>query len=94
MLFRSRFSCALRLVCVFDESVQGLVEVFGVTPACDRDQGKQTRVCGRLLPVDSIEKTARLRQGVVKNVRQTVAMGDQALDGIEPDAGPSGAAGT
>ena len=79
---------------MFDESVQGLVEVFGVTPACDRDQGQQTRVCGRLLPVDGIGEAARLRQGVVKNVGQTVAVGDQALDGIEPDAGPSGAAGT
>jgi hypothetical protein len=53
---------------VFDESVQGLVEVFGVTPGSDRDQGQQTRVTGRILPVDGIEKAARLRQGVVKNV--------------------------
>jgi hypothetical protein len=68
------------------QTVQGLVEVFGITPGAHCNQGQQTGVICAVLTVDGVQKAMQLGQGVVQDVAQAVTVGNQPLDGIEPDA--------
>jgi hypothetical protein len=66
------------------EPVEGLVEVTGVAACADGDQREQPRIARGVLPRGGGSEAAHLRQGVVEDVRQPVAVGDQVLDGVEP----------
>ena len=68
------------------EPVEGLVEMAGIATRADGDQGEQPCVAGGVLARRGGHKAAHLRQGVVEDVRQPVAVGDQMLDGVEPVA--------
>ena len=69
---------------LIDKSIQGLVQVFDVTPAANSHQGQQPCVMKSIQSHGGVQKAAHLRQCVVQNVRQPVAASDQALGGVEP----------
>ena len=69
---------------VCGESVEGLIEVAGVTAGADRHQREPARIARGIGPRGGADETAHLRQGVVEDVRQAVAVLDQVLDGVEP----------
>jgi len=66
------------------ESVERPIEVMGVTAGADRHQGEPARIARGIGPRGGADETAHLRQGVVEDVRQAVAVLDQVLDGVEP----------
>jgi len=68
------------------QAVQGLVKVFGITPGAHCNEGQQPRVSCAVLTVDGVQKALQLRQGVVQDVGEMMAVGDQPLDGVEPEA--------
>lgn len=66
------------------ESVEGLVEVAAIPSGADRHQREPARIARGIGPRGGADETAHLRQGVVEDVRQAVAVLDQVLDGVEP----------
>ena len=66
------------------EPVEGLVEVTRIAACADGDQREQPRIARSVLPRGGGGEAAHLRQGVVEDVGQTVAVLDQVLDGVEP----------
>jgi hypothetical protein len=58
------------------EPVEGLVEVTRIAARADGDQREQPRIACRVLPHGGGSEAAHLRQGVVKDVRQAVAVLD------------------
>ena len=68
------------------QSVQGLVEVFCITPGAHCDEGQQSSIVFPVLSIDGVQKALQLRQGVVQDVGEMMAVGDQPLDGVEPEA--------
>ena len=74
---------AMRMVL---KSVEGLVEMAGVTARRRRYQGQQARALQRIAAHRGRHKAAQLRQGVVEDVRQAVPVIDQVLDGVKPAA--------
>ena len=69
---------------VCGESVERPIEVMGVTAGADRHQREPARIARGIGPRGGADETAHLRQGVVEDVRQAVAVLDQVLDGVEP----------
>jgi hypothetical protein len=65
------------------ESVEGLVEVAGIAARADGDHGQQPCIAGRIC-APWLRRSRAPAPGVVEDVRQAVAVGDQVLDGIEP----------
>jgi hypothetical protein len=58
------------------EPVEGLVEVTRVAACANGDQREQPGIARRVLPRGGGGEAAHLRQGVVEDVRQPVAVGD------------------
>ena len=69
---------------VCGESAEGLVEVAAIPSGTDRHQREPARIARGIGPRGGADETAHLRQGVVEDVRQAVAVLDQVLDGVEP----------
>jgi hypothetical protein len=61
-----------------------LIEVFGVTPAANGNQGQELGITRAVHSHAGSRKTFQLRQRVVKDVGQPVAVVDQALGKVEP----------
>lgn len=58
------------------QSVEGLVQLAGVTPGADGDHREKTGLVGRLGARDCVQETAHLTQGVVEDVGKPVAVTD------------------
>jgi hypothetical protein len=66
------------------QSVEGLVEVAAIAAGAQGDQRQQARVVRGLKPADRRQEAAHLRQGVVVDVAESVAVANQGLGGVEP----------
>ena len=68
------------------EPVEGLVEMAGIATRADGDERQQPRIAGCVGARHGGNEATHLRQGVVEDVGQTVAVLDQVLDGVKPAA--------
>ena len=66
------------------ESSQRLADSLASALASGSDDGQQIRQLPLFLSIDGVEPGIDLRQGVVPDVLPGMAMGDQALAGIDP----------
>ena len=64
--------------------VEGLVEVAAVAARADGNQREQVRIARSIGAHGGGAEATHLRQRVVEDVGQAVAVGDQVLDGVEP----------
>jgi hypothetical protein len=51
-----------------------LVEVFGITPGAHCDEGQQSSIVCPVLSIDGVQKALQLRQGVVQDVGEMMAV--------------------
>jgi hypothetical protein len=61
-----------------------LIEVFGVAPAANGDQGQELGISRSVRSHAGSSKALQLRQRVVQDVGKPVAVLDQALGELEP----------
>ena len=61
-----------------------MIEVFGVAPAANGNQGQELGITRAVHTHNGLCKTLQLRQRVVQDVGQAVAVVDQALGKVEP----------
>jgi hypothetical protein len=61
-----------------------LIEVLGVAPAANGDQGQELGITRAVHAHNGLCKTFQLGQRVVQDVWQPVAVLDQALGEVEP----------
>src|SRR5579884_2633318 len=73
----------MRMVC---QAVEGLVELARVAAGADSDQRQQSGVPCGVGPGRGRHEAAQLRQRVVEDVGQSVAVVDQVLGDVEPPA--------
>ena len=66
------------------QPVEGLFDVAAIAAGTECDQRQQPSVMRGLEPADRRQETAHLRQGVVVDVAEAVAVADQGLGGVEP----------
>jgi hypothetical protein len=62
-----------------------LIEVFGVAPTANCNQGQELGITRAVHAHNGICKALQLRQRVVQDVGQPVAVLDQALGEVEPE---------
>jgi hypothetical protein len=68
-IFMGELHRGLSTLGLIDKSIQGLVQVFGITPAANSHQGQQPGVMKSIQSHGGVQKAAQLRDGVVQNVR-------------------------
>ena len=66
------------------QAFKRFVEVFGVAPAANGDQGQESGIARAVQARAGSRKALQLRQRVVQDVGQPVAVPDQALGEVEP----------
>ena len=71
-------------MCCGGQALKRLIEVFGVAPATNGDQGQELGIAHTVHTHAGSRKTFQLRQRVVQDVGQPVAVPDQALGEFEP----------
>lgn len=71
-------------MCCCAQALKRLIEVFGVAPAANGDQGQELGIARTVQTHNGLCKTFQLRQRVVQDVGQPVAVRDQALGEVEP----------
>ena len=72
------------MVCCRGQALKRLIEVFGVAPAANGDQGKELGIARAVQASAGSRKSFQLRQCVVQDVGHAVAVPDQALSEFEP----------
>ena len=72
-------------MCCCAQAFKRLIEVFGVAPAANGDQGQELDVTRAVHTHNGLCKTFQLSQRVVQDVGQPVAVPDQALGEVEPE---------
>ena len=71
-------------MCCCAQALKRLIEVFGVAPAANGDQGQELGIAHTVHTRAGSRKTFQLRQRVVQDIGQPVAVPDQALGEVEP----------
>ena len=71
-------------MCCCAQALKSLIEVFGVAPAANGNQGQELGITRAVQARAGSSKTFQLRQRVVQDVGQPVAVPDQALGKVEP----------
>lgn len=66
------------------QAFKRLIEVFGVTPAANGNQGQELGITRAVHTHNGLCKTLQLGQRVVQDVGQPVAVLNQALGEVEP----------
>ena len=72
-------------MCCCAQALKRLIEVFGVAPAANGDQGQELGITRAVHTYAGSSKPFQLRQRVVEDVGQPVAVRDQALGEVEPE---------
>ncbi len=71
-------------MCGGGQALKRLIEVFGVAPATNGNQRQKLGIARTVHPHACCCKTLQLRQRVVQDVWQSVAVLDQTLGEVEP----------
>ena len=71
-------------MCGCSQAFKRLIEVLGVAPAANGDQGQELGVTRSICAHAGSSKALQLRQRVVQDVGQPVTVPDQALCEVEP----------